>query len=151
MEEDLESRVDSLVSSSRLKKETLLETFERLFPYYLSIGMTSEEYWEGSPSLVKFYRKASELRNKRKNEELWLQGLYISNALNVSFANFGKALSKKTGSVEKYIERPIPISRLEIREEEERKEKEKMIKIMAYVERKIKSNKKENKEIQGDN
>jgi hypothetical protein len=51
------------------------------FPYYLSIGMTSEQYWDGDPSLPKYYRKADELSKKRRNQELWLQGMYIYEAL----------------------------------------------------------------------
>ena len=51
------------------------------FPYYLSIGMSPEQYWDGDPTLAKHYRKAEELRRKRRNEELWLQGMYIYEAL----------------------------------------------------------------------
>ena len=60
-------------------------TFYEHFPYYLAIGMTAEQYWDGDPMLAKYYRKADELRRKRKNEDLWIQGMYIYEALcNVS-------------------------------------------------------------------
>lgn len=43
--------------------------------------MTAEEYWHGDADLTKFYRKANKLKIERKNKELWLQGLYIYDAI----------------------------------------------------------------------
>lgn len=57
------------------------ELFWEHFPYYLSIGMTSKEYWEGDSSLVKYYREAYKLRSERQDFNAWLQGLYIYEAL----------------------------------------------------------------------
>ena len=37
-------------------------------PYYLSIGMTWEQYWQGEADMVRAYRKAQRLRNKRENQ-----------------------------------------------------------------------------------
>lgn len=51
-----------------------------MFPYYLSIGMTYEQFWEQDVELVKFYREAWELKKEQKNHELWLQGMYIYEA-----------------------------------------------------------------------
>ena len=60
---------------------TYTEKFNELFPYYLSIGMTEEQYWDKDNQLVISYRKADELRMARKNQEMWLQGAYIYDAL----------------------------------------------------------------------
>lgn len=54
-----------------------LAIFEEAFPYYLSIGMTYELYWDGRPELVIPYRKADIIRQKRSNNDAWLQGAYI--------------------------------------------------------------------------
>ena len=43
--------------------------------------MTPEQYWDSDPMLAKYYRKADEIRRKRRNEELWIQGMYIYEAL----------------------------------------------------------------------
>jgi hypothetical protein len=32
--------------------------------------MTPEQYWDGDSMLAKYYRKADELKRKRRNEEL---------------------------------------------------------------------------------
>lgn len=60
---------------------TYTEKFNELFPHYLSIGMTEEQYWDKDCTLVVAYRKADELRINRKNQEMWLQGAYFYDAL----------------------------------------------------------------------
>lgn len=61
--------------------KTYTEKFNELFPYYISIGMTEEQYWDKDNQLVIAYRKADELRMARKNQEMWLQGAYFYDAL----------------------------------------------------------------------
>lgn len=55
--------------------------FNEVFPYYLAIGMTYDQFWNDDPGLVRAYRKAAEIKADRKNQELWLQGMYIYDAL----------------------------------------------------------------------
>lgn len=43
--------------------------------------MTYDQYWNEDCQLVVYYRKAHRIRNDRKNEELWLQGMYFYEAL----------------------------------------------------------------------
>lgn len=79
-----------------------------MFPYYLSIGMSYELYWHGDPGLVRAYRKAEELRNEKRNQEMWMQGLYIYEALcdvSVLIPRF----SKKKIKPEPYTEKPYPL------------------------------------------
>lgn len=57
------------------------EIFKKVFPYYLSIGMTYEQFWYGDVELVKFYREAWRLRQQQENQRLWLQGLYVYEAV----------------------------------------------------------------------
>ena len=61
--------------------KTYTEKFNELFPYYLSIGMTEDQYWDKDNQLVIAYRKADELRMTRTNQKLWLQGAYFYDAL----------------------------------------------------------------------
>ena len=58
-------------------RKTYTEVFIEAFPYYLSIGMTYEQYWYGEPWLVKAFQEAEEMRIDRMNYEKWLQGLYV--------------------------------------------------------------------------
>lgn len=55
--------------------------FDEAFPYYLAIGMSYELYWDGRPELVIPYRQADLMRQKRSNNDAWLQGLYFRMAV----------------------------------------------------------------------
>lgn len=57
------------------------DVFERHFPYYLAIGMSPTDYWQGDNRLVIAYREADKIKQKRMNYEKWLQGAYIYEAL----------------------------------------------------------------------
>ena len=118
---------------------TYTEKFYELFPYYLSIGMTAEQYWEGDPTLTRYYRKADEIRKERRNEELWLQGMYIYEAL-CDVSPVLHAFAKKGTKPQPYSERPYAITKEQherIEEEKERKIAEKgkkfMEALMAYT------------------
>ena len=85
--------------------------------------MSYDQFWNDDPTLAIAYRRAAEIKAERKNQELWLQGLYIHNAFAVVMSNFGRGLSgKKTNKTEQYIEKPIRITPLT---DAERKQKEK--------------------------
>lgn len=109
---------------SEQPRPTMTEVFYRHLPYYLSIGMTADEYWNGSTSLVKSYREAHEMCMKREEWARWRQGLYVYNALlnaaPVIRTNFGK------GKVEpgKYPEEPWPLTEKEAEERRQRDARE---------------------------
>ena len=88
---------------------TYTEQFYEVLPYYLSIGMTYEEFWDGDPHLAKYYRQADELRVERKNQELWLQGMYIYEAL-CDVAPILQAMAKKGTKAQPYPEQPYAIT-----------------------------------------
>lgn len=66
---------------SRVESVSLTKIFEDLCPIYMAYGMSYDEYWYGEPYRAKFYREAYELQMKRKDEEFWIQGMYIYDAL----------------------------------------------------------------------
>ena len=101
---------------------TYTEQFYEVFPYYLSIGMTYEQFWEGDPTLVKYYRKAAEIKNERKNQELWLQGMYIYEAL-CDVAPILHAMARKGTKARPYSEQPYAISEKQRRRDAEEKER----------------------------
>ena len=117
---------------------TYTEVFEEVFPYYLAIGMTFKQFWIDDPNLVKAYRKADEIRRRRMNEELWLNGMYTADAL---AATVGNMFSK--GNKNKYPSEPRPITRNEIEERKERERQAKVEKIKAtFMTRALDVNKK---------
>ena len=105
--------------------KTLTETFEEVFPYYLAFGMTYEQFWYGSPELVIPYRRADEIRRRRRNEELWLAGMYTADAL---ASTVGNMFSKQKYP---YPSEPRPLTLDEALERRERQRKAKEEKIKA--------------------
>lgn len=84
------------------------KTFDEYCAYYMSIGMSYDDYWDGDCCKAKYYREMDKLIKKRRNEELWLQGLYIYNILiNVSPVFNPLSTRKKPYP---YFDIPIPIS-----------------------------------------
>lgn len=100
---------------------TYTERFYEMFPYYLSIGMTPEQYWDGDCTLVKYYREAEEMRIEKRNQELWLQGMYFYEAI-CDVSPVLHSFAKKGTKPLPYPSKPYAISEKQIkREREERK------------------------------
>lgn len=95
-----------------------------MFPHYLAMGMSPEEYWDGESSLKPAYRKAFRIR--MENEEriadrnAWLLGLYVRDALQ-SVAMLVNGFVPKGAEVGKYPEKPM----LEKAEDEKKQEVQK--------------------------
>ena len=83
--------------------------------------MTVGQYWNGDPALVKKYRKAEEYRLQRKNTELWLQGMYVYEAI-MDLSPILRSFVKNP-KPEKYSSEPYPLTEKERNERAERKEK----------------------------
>ena len=101
---------------------TYTEQFQEVFPYYLSIGMTAEQFWDDDSTLVKYYRKADELRNERMNQELWLQGMYIYEAL-CDVSPIFHAMAKKGTKPHPYPDKPYSITEKQRKRELEERER----------------------------
>ena len=86
----------------------------------MSIGMTPEQYWDGDCTLAKAYRKAEELRTERRNQEMWLQGMYIYEAI-CDVSPILHAFARKGAKPHPYPEKPYAITEKQIREQREEK------------------------------
>ena len=114
---------------------TYTEQFYEVFPYYLSIGMTYEQFWDGDPMLCKYYREAEEMRNEKKNQELWLQGMYIYEAL-CDISPVLHVFAKKGTKPQPYSDTPYAITKKQrerIRLEKEKQMFEKGKKFMEAL------------------
>ena len=76
-------------------EKSYTEIFNENFPFYLSIGMSSAEYWDGDPSLARYFREAYRLRQEQDDHKAWQQGLYIYEGLTAALSN----MFRKKGSV----------------------------------------------------
>lgn len=55
-------------------------------PYFLSIGMSPNDFWFGDCSLARAYLKKAWIDRKNRNFDMWLQGLYVHDAVTVAIA-----------------------------------------------------------------
>lgn len=108
------------------------DIFNDKFPYYLSIGMTEEQYWDRDSCLVKYYRQAEELRRERVNQELWLQGMYFYDAL-ARVSPILHAFAKKGTKAQPYVEEAYPINKKKMEDVKVKKEKAKSEKGVRYM------------------
>ena len=65
--------------------------------------MSYDEFWRDDPYRAVAYREAHRLRIEQVNQQLWLQGLYVHNAVAVAINN---AFNKQK---QKYIATPVQI------------------------------------------
>lgn len=123
---------------NKIASHSYTEQFYEHLPFYLSIGMTFEQYWDGDCCLVKYYRKAHYLRQQRLNQELWAMGAYVYEAL-TDVAPVLHAFAKKGTKPTPYISEPFALTNREVKERKEREEKrryeEQMAKVAAWRER----------------
>lgn len=117
---------DDLTEPRPRKLRKYSETFDECFPFYLSIGMSSAEYWDGDADLPRYFRKAFQMRQERVNTEAWLQGLYFYDATMSAMTH----LSSNKNSHKNYATKPYAFTP----EQNEKAEEEKVIEAQAQAE-----------------
>ena len=113
------SRFDTKIKS-KVESTPLTKLFEHECPYYMSYGMSFNEYWYGEAYLVKFYREAYKLKIRYDDVFMWKQGMYIYEAL-CDVSPILHAFSKKGAKPLQYRSQPMSE---ELREDRTEKEKE---------------------------
>ena len=114
----------------------ILNYLNDLCAYALSIGMSYEQYWYEDPALINIYIKAEKHRQRKRNNEMWIQGLYIYNAVGglIHLANpFSKEHRAKP-----YLKQPIALTK----EEQEEQEQEKLERFIKYMKQRAEVSKK---------
>ena len=107
------------------------QKFYDVFPYYLAIGMTPEQYWEGDCELVRYYRKAAQIRQDLKNQDAWLQGMYVYQAIG-NLAPILRAFAKKGVKAIPYPDQPFDFDPKQKAERQEAKRGKQDEKAKAY-------------------
>ena len=102
-------------------------------PYYLSIGMSYNDFFNADVCLHKAYRQADKMKLKRENTLLWLQGMYVYEAILDSAPTLNALAKNHTPN--KYSNKPYAITQEEIEEAEESKAKAQMIKNQEFLNR----------------
>jgi hypothetical protein len=127
-----------LTETPTTQDKSYTEIFEESFPFYLAIGMSSAEYWEGDPSLTRYFRKAYKIKQDEINNNAWLQGLYIYDAISTALHN---ALRGKNSKAKEYAKQPYNFEKKEKSELEKAKEVEiEQEKALAWMENFVRIN-----------
>lgn len=96
----------------RITPGSLTQLFDECCPFYMSIGMSYNEFWEGDVCLPRIYMQAYEIQQKRRLQEMnysaWLSGVYTMRAYEVVMHN---AFAKQGTEPAQYYSKPIELTR----------------------------------------
>lgn len=70
--------------------------------------MSAEDFWEGDPRLARSYQGKARIQRDYQNQDAWLNGIYVLNAVNA-------ALSEKAA----YPEKPFVLNEDEVEKQED--------------------------------
>lgn len=95
------------------------------------MGIRVDEFWKLNFKKLHPYIVADNIRTEKQNYMMWLQGLYIYDALG---AIAGQILAKPGHKKPQYMEKPIRITPLTELEKEQERQKE-IEKFLKYLDR----------------
>lgn len=98
----------------------------------MAIGMSYDDYWNGDCEMTRAYLKAHKLKKQMENEKMWLQGLYIYDAL-CDVSPILRALPEKGAKPLPYPSKPYPLTKDKAKAEEEAQAKALMEKGRASM------------------
>ena len=126
------NRLIAKEKSKQVEGTSLTELFEELCPIFMSYGMSYDEYWHSSPYRAKFYLEAHKLKVKQKDEEMWMQGMYIYEAL-CDVSPILHAFSKKGTKPLPYSKRPYMSNINELKTKQDKETEKKNAELIARV------------------
>lgn len=105
----------------KVESTSLTTFFEKTCPIYMSYGMSYNEFWHGAAYVVKFYREAYQLKLQQQDENNWMLGMYVYEAV-LDCSPVLHAFSKKGTKPLPYTEKPFLHDKLETKTEEQKEE-----------------------------
>lgn len=125
----MEETVNGQVSSDTSQKDTKStsntpfgDMCDEMCPYYMSLGISYDEFWHGDYCKFKYYVKKHEYDTEDINTKLWLQGMYNYKAFEAVMNAFSYGMSGGKGKKPNgYMEYPHPFTEREKAAEKQRK------------------------------
>lgn len=122
--------------SEEVEHVFLTDQFKKCCPFFISIGMTYEQFWYDDPTIANDYLEAFKLKEKREAEKhrwmTWEQGLYVYEAI-CDVAPILRAFSKSTKPLP-YPKKPYGYDNNPYEEDEKQKElKEELNKYKVQI------------------
>lgn len=123
-----------LISEDKSKVEvtSLTTIFEKQCPIYMSYGMSYDEFWYGDAYRTKFYREAYSIKIRQKDEQLWMQGMYVYEAL-CKVSPILHAFSKKGTQPLQYSLKPYLSNVENLKTSEDKEQEKKNAELIARV------------------
>lgn len=97
------------------------------------MGMSAADYWDGDPQWAKSYREAEKLKTEKLNQQLWLQGMYVYDAICKASPILHAFAPKGTKPLE-YPEEPYALTKKESEQRETDKKQKQMLEAKKYME-----------------
>lgn len=108
-------------------EQSFSTVLDKLCAYYMALGVSADEFWNGDPTLLKYYVEKHRIAVEQQNERMWLQGVYFYEAISTALA---QAFSKHSNA--KYPEKPHRLTPLS-EEEQELENKKKVEEFRAQL------------------
>ena len=116
---------------SRVESTSLTKLFEKACPIYMSYGMSYNDFWYGPAFMTTFYRDANKLELRRQDENNWMIGMYVYEAI-LDCSPVLHAFSKKGTKPLPYAEKPYLMNKFEDKTEAE-KDQEKENERLKFI------------------
>lgn len=108
---------------SQVESTSLTLSFEKACPIYMSYGMSYNDFWFGPAYMTKFYREANKINIRRQDENNWMMGMYVYEAI-LDCSPMLHTFSKKGTKPLPYAEKPFLLDKLLEKSEEEKQAEE---------------------------
>lgn len=114
------------------EEKSYTDIFKEVLPFYISIGMSIEQFYNEDVTLATIYRKANDIKNERDNSRLWLQGMYIYDAISTTIYN---VFCRKAGEpASSYPRNPYPINQKQLEEDYEKSVERERVRAKVWME-----------------
>ena len=125
---------NGLISKGKSKVEgtSLSIFFEKMCPIYMSYGMSYDEFWYKSPYRTKYYLDSYKRKIKQQDEYMWMQGMYIYEAL-CKVSPILHAFSKKGTKPLPYSEKPYLYNNDDFKTEQEKEQEKKNNELLVKL------------------
>ena len=117
---------------SKVESTSLTKIFEETCPVYMSYGMSYNDFWFGPAFMVQFYRDANKLRIRQQDENNWMVGMYVYEAI-LDCSPILHAFSKKGTKPLPYAEKPFLLDRLQEKTETEKEQEKENERLKAII------------------
>ena len=118
--------------SPKVESASFTKTFEKLCPIYMSYGMSYHDYWFGPAYMTGFYRDAHKLRLRQQDENNWMTGMYVYEAI-IDCSPILHAFSKKGTKPLPYTDKPYLMDKLRDKTEAEKEQERENERLKSIV------------------